>query len=596
MKRAGAWLFAALAPVAMASACDPIKGTPRQGPPTNACAEQACEAYKAERIAATCNEGHCEFAERPDFAFTFVIDVPSTALYGAGQSFLIAGHSLYDHTATSVCPIASCLPLLDVIDVTGDYQVDATVGLALGVTMASSATTFPVQTVFVPRFDGQDARQQGLPVGPLFAVSRLVQNDPDVAPSLRYQRPLPAGSYLHYSYPLPPYDEIFPPATEVVRISRSSPSSNVAVTTLDDLEGVRQTAKISRAEGLGGFRAWLVDGPSGARISSLRTLSGTQSVVRLDTFRQAVANPDGTSTPALPETVDVVVAPPEGSLALPKLESSLLSGVGLEDIEYPRLPVPVSVNGVVGTANEDGGPVEPGLVTSVPGRVLFESRSIRDVDDHAQTILHYSTSVFTDDDGRFSTVLPPGVYDVTIEPAEGTGFGKVTRVLDVAGSLASTFEPPRRTLTKGRAMLSDGRPLGQAEVVANPAKTTASPTTTALSPRAARTRTADDGTFQFELDQGTYEIGVQPQSNTGFPRLVTIRSIGGADQDLQTLEVPVPTRMSFAVRGGDNGVPIVRATVRILAEPEGGGPAVEVASAMTDEDGQCEILLARQPR
>lgn len=594
MKRASGWLFAALVPVVLGSACDPIKGTPRQGPPTSACSEQSCEAYKAERIAATCNEGRCEFAERPDFPFTFVIDVPSTALYGAGQTFLIAGSSLYEHTAASVCPIASCLPLLDVIDVTGDYQVDANVGLALGVSMGPGSTAFPVQTVFVPRFDGQDARQRGLPVGPLFAVSRLVQNDPDTAPSLRYQRPLPAGSYLHYSYPLPPFDEILPPATEVVRLSRSTPTAGVGVSALDDPEGERQTAKIGRAEGLGGFRAWLVDSPSGARISSLRTLSGTQSVVRLDTFRQAIATPDGVST-ALPETVDVVVAPPEGALALPTLESSLLSGIGL-DIDYPRLPAPVSVTGVVGTTGDDGGAVEPGLVTSVPGRVFFTSRSIRDVEDHAQTILHYSTSVFTDDDGRFSTVLPPGVYDVTIEPAEGTGFGKVTRVLDVTENTAPTFEPPRRTLTKGRAMLSDGRPLGQAEVVANPAKTAASPTATVLSPRAARTRTADDGSFQFELDQGTYEIGVQPQSNTGFPRMVTIRSIGGSDQDLQTLEVPVPTRMSFALRGGDNGVPIVRATVRILAQPEGGGPAVEVASAMTDEEGQCEILLARQPR
>ncbi|AKV02974.1 hypothetical protein AKJ09_09637 [Labilithrix luteola] len=593
MTRSGARLMAVLAPLAFGLACDPIKGTPRQGPPTNACSEQACEAYKPARIAATCNEGRCEFAERPDFTFTFAIDVPNTALYGAGQTFLIAGHMLYDHPATSLCPVASCLPLLAVGDVTGAYTVTQAVGVDLGVAMAKD-TSFPVQAVFVPRFDGQDALAQGLPVGTLFAVSRLVQIEPDSPPSLLYRRALPAGRYLRYSYPLPPFDEVFPPLVDVVQVQSSRGLSDDAkLETLDNPTGELRTAKIAREEGLGGFRAWLADSTSRARISSIRTLSGTTAEVRLDTVGQ---NQEGGT--ALRENVDVIVAPPDGTLGLPRFESALIGGAGLDNIIYWRLPAPATVNGVVAITSEDDAGGGLGFLTGVPSRLHFESQSIRDVEDVQRPLLHYSSDVFTDDAGRFSTVLPPGVYSVTLEPAEGTGFGKFTSVLNVTGNIAPTFQPPRRTLTKGRAVLSDGRPLGQAEVVANPAKipSDSSSWSTASAPRAGRTRTADDGSFQFELDEGTYEISVQPQSNTGFPRMVTIRGVGGLEQDLQTLEVPVPTRMSFAVRGGDNGVPIVRATVRILAQPEGGGPAVQVAMAMTDEDGQCEILLARQPR
>jgi hypothetical protein len=81
---------------------------------------------------------------------------------------------------------------------------------------------------------------------------------------------------------------------------------------------------------------------------------------------------------------------------------------------------------------------------------------------------------------------------------------------------------------------------------------------------------------------------------------VTIRGIGAADEDIGTLVVPAPMTIPLTIRAPSAteapGLPIARAIVRVFAEPVGGGPAVEVASTMTDTSGKCEILLAQQPR
>jgi hypothetical protein len=142
--------------------------------------------------------------------------------------------------------------------------------------------------------------------------------------------------------------------------------------------------------------------------------------------------------------------------------------------------------------------------------------------------------------------------------------------------------------------LSDGRPLAQAAVVANPSLDLDA---SGVVPRPEQARTADDGGFQMELDQGRYNIRVDPQVHTGFPRLVTMHQIEGDAQDLGTLKVPLPVRLSFTVKGPDPYFapvnPVVGAIVRIFAVPEAGSHAVEIGMAMTNSDGLCEIPLAK---
>ena len=121
---------------------------------------------------------------------------------------------------------------------------------------------------------------------------------------------------------------------------------------------------------------------------------------------------------------------------------------------------------------------------------------------------------------------------------------------------------------------------------------------TAVKPRPARGRTDQDGAFRLEVDQGQYDLVVQPQPGTGFPWLVQARSFATGTADIGQIVIAPPARVSFVLRDPTrNGNPIVRAMVRIFVEPAGRGPPlVEIGRAMTDEGGKCEILLAQQAR
>jgi hypothetical protein len=311
--------------------------------------------------------------------------------------------------------------------------------------------------------------------------------------------------------------------------------------------------------------------------------------VRLDTVGQT--QPD---SHAIRDGVDVILAPPEGWLGVPRLQSRLNSGSGHENLPFPPLPPPVAITGVV--AHGDA----PAL-TGIPARLVFSSSTTGLISldsDAPNSLLMYRTVVSTDDSGRFATVLPQGFYDVTVEPAEGTGFAKVRETFDTSRSLARTFLPPARTIASGRAVLSDGRPLAEAEILALPSASAPAGNVAVLTPRPARTRTDENGAFRFELDQGPYDLFVDPQAGTSFPRVVQARSFGTGSADLGEIVVAPPARLSFTMKDPSQAQnPIARAMVRVFAElPGRGPPAVEIGRAMTGDQGECEILLAQQPR
>jgi hypothetical protein len=607
--------LAGLTALSLAIACSPIVAQPLSGAPLNAgCPEEhGCDLYDvaadggAEAGATTpagttmpkaqCNEGRCDFG-RPAFDFWAVVSVPDSSYYAPGRTFVLTSNDLSAQPGAAApgvtCRPPLCVQLPELVSAEGKYRVTAAASTAVGFPLAEG-TSIPVRVAFVPLVEGleNEATTFGLPADALFTSSRVIRKAKERPEEVSYVDAVSVGRYVRIAYPEPPFDAWFPPVLSQLSVSDTFLDDFVLgdpKTPLDDDKGDSRRATVTRAEGLDGWRVWLVDSVTDRRISSIHTLSGTTMDVRLDTFGQSQ-----TSSAALREGVEVIVAPPSSWLGVPQLQSRIINGQGLESLLVPPLPGPASIKGVVAVG-------EGAALTGIPSRLLFTSTRLRRADGTPDPLLRFSTTVSTDNTGHFATVLPPGFYDVTIEPAEGTGCAegvgcaKVKDSFDTSEMLGKTFRPPPRTIAAGRVMLADGRPLAEADILAVPSDIPV--VGNAVKPRPARTRTAPDGTFRFEVDQGQYDFIVDPQSGTGFPRVVQLRSFATGTADLGVIQVAPPARLSFTLRDPSlPGNPIVRAMVRIFAlAPGRGPPTVEIGRAMTDETGKCEILLAQQPR
>lgn len=589
--------------------CGEIQGAPLSEAPLNrGCpAVNPCGAYDVPnaKTSPQCNkDGRCDFPI-PDYPFTVVVTVPNSSFYAPGRSFVFTSEDLRPPPGTTrpgtACVPPTCFQLPELVRAEGRYVVTKAVSQAVGLDLPDR-TSIPITVAFVPLVgDTQDElASRGIPVGDVLTASRLFGQPPEVS----YVDTVSLGSYRRIAYPEPPYDKFFPPAFSTLQVTErlvangfrdefvlgtraEAPPAGATVpgaTPIDDESGEFRTAAVTRAEGLDGWRVWLVDAPTQRRISSVRTLKGTRDEVRLDTVGQS--QPESTS---LRQDVDVIVAPPQGFLAVPRLQSQLVGGQGLQSLNIPRLPGPATVEGLV--ANADGA----GL-TGIPARLLFTSTRLRLFDGTPTPLFSYATAVSTDETGHFATVLPPGLYDVTIEPDERTGFSKGRDTFDTSEPTAKTYQPQPRTVASGRVLLADGRPLSEAEVVALPSAQPAP--RTSVKPRPARTRTDRDGVFRFEVDQGQYDFIVDPPAGSGFPRLVQLRSFGTATADIGEVRVAPPAPLVLQLKDpSDTANPIVRAVVRVYAElPGRGPPAVEIGRSMTDAEGKCEILLAHQGR
>jgi len=592
-----------VAVLAVAAACSPIVAEPLSEAPVNAgCLDvHKCELYTVPGATtkSQCHDGRCDFG-LPTYPYTVVVNAPDTSFYAPGSAFVLTNKDLSAQpgtvSGTAACKPPLCVPLQELVQVDGRYLVTNKAAAAVGLKQIPESTSIPVRVTLVPLANGtlDEAATVGIPAADVVTSSLAVvpQGTTGVPPVIQYSNAVPVGRYLRVAYPEPPYDQYFPPA--FTTLSANFPALNddfflgilseMGKTPLDDETGDTRTATVSRDEGLDGWQVWLIDSLTGRRISSLRTLKGTKIAVRLDTVGQTQA-----TSRALKENVEVVVSPPASFIGVPRLQSRVINGQGLEALDVPPLPGPASVTGVVASG-------EGTALTGIQSVVRFDSTKVRRMDGTADPLLRYSTSVSTDNTGHFATVLPPGIYDVTIEPDYRTSFAKVKDTFDTSNGLAKTYRPPPRTVASGKVMLADGRPLAEADIRAIPSDVAI--TGTAVKPRPAQTRTDEGGNFSFEVDQGQYDFVVDPQAGTGFPRLVQVRSFATGIAKLETIVIAPPARLSFTVKDPSrNGNPIVRATVRVFAEPPNRGPpAVEIARSMTDETGQCEILLAQQPR
>ncbi|MDB5212505.1 MAG: hypothetical protein JWO86_432 [Myxococcaceae bacterium] len=591
--------FAALTLLALAVACSPIIAEPLSDAPLNAgCLDvHKCELYTVPGVTvkSQCHDGRCDYG-LPTYPFTVVVNVPDTSFYAPGRSFVLTNKDLSAQpgttSGTSTCKPPLCVPLQELVRAIGTYRVTNDASNKVGLPLPEG-TSIPIRVTLVPLLDGtlQEAATVGIPaVDVLTSSLAVVPPGTTDAPVVQYVDAVSVGRYLRIAYPEPPFDQYFPPAfTAPVSASIQTLTDDFvlgdAKRPLDDdtLTGDTRLATVSRADGLDGWQAWLIDTVSGRRISSLRTLAGKTMEVRLDTVGQT-----DPSTGALKDNVEVIVAPPASFIGVPRLQSGLPHGQGLQTLDVPPLPGPASVTGVVAVG-------EGTALTGIPSRVRFDSASLRQKDGQSSMLLKYSTSVSTDSAGRFATVLPPGLYDVTVEPGELTGRAKYKDTFDTSAGLAKTYQPPPRTTVSGTVVLADGRPLAEAEIRALPSDVPV--TGSAVKPRPAHTRTDRAGAFSLDVDQGQYDFVVDPQAGTGFPRLVQVRSFATGTAMLEPIVIGPPARLSFLLKDPtQNKNPIGRAVVRVFAEPPRGPPAIEIASTMTDVLGQCEILLAQQPR
>lgn len=594
--------------IGTAISCAPIVGTPLSQGPMNSCPDFRCETYNAPKgttgfSKATCNAGRCEVSVgMPTYATAIVVDVPDTSFYAPGRTFVLTRDEVIQgpDTGSRRCVPPRCVQLPTLYQGVGHYRVSTQAASDVGFPQfVPDGSPIPYRVTFDRLFGASSTNVSslGLPIDIVYATARVVRTPASV--DVTYSSAVAAGRYRRVATPEPPYDAYFPPIETTLPVDNSFLDEITLGDTkspLDDPTGEFRTATLKRAEGLDGFRAWLADQETERRISTVRPLSGAATTVRLDTVNQK--QPGGT-TPAIRDGVVVVLAPADSVLAVPTLRTPLTpTGSNLGELEYPPLPDPVAASGIVAVEG-----AQASAFVGVPAKVVFTSNGIRLRNGDPATYLRYGTAVSTDGNGRFATVLPPGFYHVIIEPAEGTGRAKVfAGTIELVGTKRDLlFRPTQlRTRVAGHVRLTDTllRDVADAEVRAVPKRPSRE---TDPMPRPGRARTTSDGRFTMDLDPGQYDIVVDPQLGTGFPRVVTQTTVGATPVQLETIEVPPPVQVSMTFRDPNSqlaGNPIVRATVRVFAArvtAQPGEPLVEIGRAMTDEEGTCEILLAQQP-
>jgi hypothetical protein len=277
------------------------------------------------------------------------------------------------------------------------------------------------------------------------------------------------------------------------------------------------------------------------------------------------------------------------------LVNAVINGVGFDQV-YPALPPPVSLTGQVLSPGSDA--------RGVRSRVVFDSvRLVRVGADEGVTFLRHREVVNTDAEGFFSVVLPEGSFTATTEPMRSEPFAQASEVVDVrAGSFALKLRAAAPSVLVGSAVLADGRPLREAEIIARPSLSQPGRGTALrqrapwLFPREYRAVTDDAGRFAMATDQGLYDFIVVAKPGTGFPQLVVPRRpVPPGRVDLDPLVVPAPFKLAFRLVD-DQIRPVPGALVRAFTKPVGVDAYVELGSAFAGDDGAVELLLPPQPR
>ena len=624
MRRAG---FVAV--LGAAAACNEIIARPLSSAPANACDEHPCGAYDADAgaLAPICRSNRCELptaGNLPNYPFWVVLSLPDTSFFAPGLSYVFAANANGEPAfkrpvqPNPQCTPPTCLQTDGDAFLSGRYvaRLDATnlvkatldTATAAPIAAVTGDQPIPVRAMFFPTGNAQQATFPVLPVGAIVATSGT---DPGLGSALDYGRTLLAGAYTRELYPQPPFDAIYPPVTSSIAFDSARRTDRSELTLAAEGDGVtpldfttnrctvEETAQrdtrcaiVGREEGLDGWRVWLEDAETGKRISVIRTFSNTIVDDRVSVVTEAAALLYTAVGTNLGDRLNAVVAPPPSTIGVPRYQSLLVGLQGLQNLRIPTFPPPVEVLGVVA---EPGAADAGASLLGYAARVSLVSTSLTTAAG-PNPLLRYSTTVSTDDRGRFSTILPPGNYTATVEPAVGTRFAKAT--IDVVVDRIVTalrLQPPPRATLRGRAVLTDERPAAEASVLLTPVERTDDAGNVVLG-RPASTTVAPDGTYAVDLDPGAYVLSVIPKPSTGFPRVLKRVVVGAEPVTAPDVRIPPPSHLSFELRDPNApGNPISRAVVRFFTTFADDTLPVEIGSTLTDADGRVEILLAPRP-
>lgn len=587
MRIARAFARATMA-VGLVAACEPIVAESSVSAPRNDCNESACDRYEQTSARPTCaGEGRCEVAGNPEYPYVLSVSVPEGSFYSPGRTFLVRSQDFRGDQVECFAP--ECFVLPHLVDVVGAYRMRSEVAGQVG--FPYGAATLPARVAYFPELvldDGsrRDAADLGLPSFPIFG-SALTSGQGGFG----YQTLVPFGPHRREVIPTTPFDGAFPPLVSSTNVGITGYSNldsdgqkpyyedvfevGSAPAALDDPSGEAHTANVKRTAGLDGFVAYLRDRGNGRRLSSLRALGGAEAAVRLDTLGQNAENG------ALRDGIEIVVAPDPRWVGVPTLVDRILAGAGFR-LDYPDLPAPIAVTGQIDAAG------------ATPGAIVFVSTRL-DVLTATTSDVVYRTTVQTDGEGRFATVLPPGNYEAYVEPSEAS-FGKTRLSVSVSATDRTlVLRTVRKGNVSGKVRIADGRALANAEVVWAPASARRAVEPWSA-PRPGRTMTDAEGRYSLPLDSGDYDVTVIPRPGSGFPRFVAPRRpIGPDDSTLDDFVVFAPTRVSLTMKSPDRQ-PITRAIVRAFAYVASGGTFVEVGQTMSDTAGAFELLLGPLPK
>jgi hypothetical protein len=369
------------------------------------------------------------------------------------------------------------------------------------------------------------------------------------------------------------------------------------------------TFDVARAEGLGGWTAYLRDIQTKRIFSNVAPLTGSlaENVTLLTNHNPApVCIPSAQSTFEALTGLELVLAPPVGT-PLPTEVFAPAGAPPSQELagseEYPSLPTPVTVTGRIQTP----------AGTPVPAEVYFTATDISDPSGQPfPPNFEFATSVSTTTDphtgaSTYSALLPQGDYVITVRPTDSSSaIRSVPRAVGGQGNVMTGEDIDVLPLVSvsGIATVADGRPL--AEAVAEVLPTQCAPdasmgtspdTSDSCLPRAVQTGTGNDGSFALQVDPGQYLLRIRPREGSQLPWKIEALVVGPADQALGPIVIPAPISVGMRLTdcvsptmpSGNN--PVVNALVRVFTDPSQGAAPVELGEAITDGQGNYEMYI-----